>query len=268
MRADSNHGGEAMASTHVVLTRFNVRLGESARVPDEAWMRERAARFEALTVPSIQSQTAPPDAWLVFCDAESPRWLMKRLRGLDGVTVVPVSGPFGAEVARHAVETRAGSGTTITTRLDSDDVIAAGYLAAVREAAAKGEGFVNFTHGLQLAGRRLYRRSDPSNAFISLVEQPPLRTVFIAEHHRLAAEGPVRQVHCAPQWLQIVHGGNIANVARGIRTTSRHAGRFAVPLEVDDSGVAVDRVRTAVRLGARVVRQPHRLRWAIQVVRR
>jgi hypothetical protein len=261
-------GGDTMASTHVLLTRFNVRLDESARVPDDAWMRDRLARFEALTVPSVQSQTARPDAWLVFCDAESPRWLATRLGAIDGVSPVPVSGPFGPDVACHAVDTLECGGTMITTRLDSDDVIGVDYLAAIREAAAEGEGFVNFTHGLQLAERRLYRRSDPSNAFISLVERPPLRTVFIGKHHRLAAQGPVRQVRSPPQWLQIIHGGNIANVARGIRTTSRHTARFAVPLEVDDAGVAVDRVRTAAKLAARVMRRPHRLRWAIQVVRR
>ena len=67
----------------------------------------------------------------------------------------------------------------VTTRLDCDDAIARDYLGRIRaEAADLDSGFINFKHGLQLAGIRLYRRSDPSNAFISRVEQPPFETAL------------------------------------------------------------------------------------------
>ena len=62
------------------------------------------------------------------------------------------------------------------------------------EAADLDSGFINFKHGLQLAGTRLYRRSDPSNAFISRVEQPPFESPPALPHAFAIERYPVRQV--------------------------------------------------------------------------
>jgi len=161
----------------------------------------------------------------------------------------------------------------ITTRLDNDDAIASDYLEAIQRAAGGlTGGFVNFTHGFQLAHGRLYRRSDPSNAFISRVEtKAPLTTVFVDQHQWLRRHGPITQVNESPKWLQVVHGGNVANAAHGIRAHPRElAAWFAVEpgqLEaVSPLRLRVDQARSAVQLAGRVVRRPSRLRWLYRVV--
>lgn len=247
---------------HIVMTRFNVHVPERAGAPDEAWLRDRLRWFELFTVPSIMAQTVKPDCWMIFCDAASPEWLLNRMPPF--ATVRPVRGIFTAAVAAESVSSFIGP--LITTRVDNDDAIAIDYLEAVQREAPV-EGYVNFMHGLQLSGERLYRRSDPSNAFISRAEAQAYGTVF-AQPHRSIIEGhSVRQVKGAPMWLQVVHDRNWANAAIGIRTSGEHLRRFAVDAHVSDRGIRVDRILSAMRVAGRVICRPHRLVWALRVIR-
>ncbi len=248
--------------THVVMTRFNVRVAAGAPAPGEAWLRDRIHWFERFTLPSMLAQTVPPDAWILFCDADSPDWLIERLP--DCATIWRVSGVFTPSVAAEAVS--AFGRPLITTRLDNDDAIATDYLEAVRR-EAPAEGFINFLHGLQLSGDRLYRRSDPSNAFLSRCEQHHAESVFADPHRSIIERHHVRQVKTVPMWLQVIHGRNWANEAIGIRTSCTNLRRFAVDANVTDRGIGGDRVRSTVRLASRVVRRPHRLVWAFRVLR-
>lgn len=244
------------------MTRFNVRVEEGAfEPPPESWLRKRIEHFERFTAASMAAQTVQPDAWLLFCDASSPDWLVARLEQVARVQLV--EGAFGPDVAAGAV---AGEDLPlITTRLDNDDAVARDYVEAIqREAPA--DGFVNFVHGVQLVDRRLYQRSDPSNAFISRAERSSAETVFALPHRSIVERHPVRQVKSEPMWLQLIHGGNVANAARGIRTSAATLERFAVQAEATDEGMRLDRVVSAARLGARVARRPHRIAWALRVL--
>lgn len=247
---------------HIVMTRFNVLVSDFAQTPDEEWLRDRLRWFEQFTVPSIMAQTVKPDSWIIFCDSESPEWLLNRLPTF--ATVSLVRGVFTPAVAAGAVP--AAVGPLITTRLDNDDAIAVDYIEAVQREAPVA-GYVNFVHGLQLSGDRLYRRSDPSNAFISRVEQHPIETVFAHPHRLIIERHSVRQVRAAPMWLQVVHDRNWANTATGIRTSSEHLRRFALDAHVTDRGIGVDRIRSAMRVAGRVIRRPHRMLWAMRVLR-
>ena len=250
---------------HFVLTRFNVRLGDASTPPDDEWLRVRLALFERFTVPSIESQDVPPDRWIVFVDVDSPDWLVSRLE--TAADIERVTGVFTPAIASEAVGSY--DSKLITTRLDCDDAIARDYVGRVQAEATNLEsGFINFKHGLQLAGDRLYRRSDPSNAFISRVEQPPFETVFALGHSLVIERYPVRQVSAPPCWLQVIHDANLASTVHGIRTTSAHLSRFAVADTVTDDGLALDRVRTTATLAGRVARRPHRIVWAWRLIRR
>ena len=57
------------------------------------------------------------------------------------------------------------------------------------------------------------------NPFISRVEADvrALQTVFVDQHQLLSGYGRITQVRTEPMWIQVIHGGNIANVVRGIR---------------------------------------------------
>lgn len=248
---------------HIVMTRFNVRLTDGSAPPDEDWLRHRLEIFERFTARSVAAQTAPPDEWMIFCDDGSPSWLTDRLARVG--TVRLVVGPFTPRSAADAVG--APSGRLITTRLDNDDAIARDFLEMVRR-EADDAGYLNVIHGLQLAGGRLYLRSDPSNAFISRVEHGSCETVFATPHHVIIDGGRVRQIRTAPSWLQIVHDQNVANAAHGIRTTRGRLDRFSVDASATDRALQLERIQSAVRLGARVARRPHRITWAWRVLRR
>ena len=244
------------------MTRFNVVVAEGASAPDEGWLRDRLRWFESFTAPSIRSQTVQPDSWIIFCDAESPDWLIDRMPRF--ATVRRVQGIFTPAIAAEAVSGFVGP--LITTRLDNDDAIAADYLAAVQRESPI-EGYVNFMHGLQLKEDKLYRRSDPSNAFISRAEQHPAGTVFAHPHRLIIERYGVHQVKGPPMWLQVVHDRNWANAAVGIRTPGMELKRFAVDAQVTDRGIRVDTLCSTARLAGRVIRRPHRLLWAARVIR-
>ena len=260
---------------HIVISRFNVRMRDHAPRTED-WLRRRLDLFRAFAVPSMRSQSSACTRWLIFCDVGSPAWfepsLSETLAGNPEAEPVWTDQPFWDCVRVEIAQRVEGHGKLITTRLDTDDAIARDYLRAVQEAARNVPfGAVNFLHGAQLLGTRVYRRSDPSNPFISFVEESsrePL-TVFVDEHHVLDRHGPVLQVRTAPLWLQSIHDNNITSTLGGIRTSAHRVLRdFDLPVSPDETAleVAVDSVRTALRMGVRVFTAPHRLRWAWQVI--
>lgn len=282
MNEQARHLDRAAASDsffdHVLLTRFNVRMrGASAPLSDR-WLASRLQRFQDSTLLAVRSQTRQPERWLIFCDDRSPDWFRAELQAIlpdPQFEPVWVSEVFGGAVASREVAGRfSGRPYLITTRLDNDDLVARNFLEAIQERfTGQDLAFINFLHGAQNDDGRMYLRSDPCNPFVSLIERrgdhPPL-TVFVDDHDRLRAYGEVHQVRTHPMWVQVIHGTNLANVARGIRTQPERVLRyFDVPLPMEESGkvaLAADRVLSTVRLGLRVVRRPHRLVWAWRVV--
>lgn len=259
----------------MVISRFNVRMrGFEPR--SEAWVRQRLELFRNYAVRSMLSQTASYDRWLIFCDEGSRSWfeelLGDALRDVPGAEPVWTSRPFW-DCAREEIAARVRpGGKLVTTRVDTDDAVSRRFLAEV-QAAARGMDFgaLNFLHGAQLVGARVYRRSDPSNMFISFVEEATDRplTVFVDEHHVLERHGPVVQVRTSPVWLQVINQTNIISSVRGIRTSAAKVLRdFDLDVTPAErrAEVAADRLRTTLRMGLRVVSARHRRRWARQVL--
>lgn len=219
-----------------------------------------------------------PDAWLLFC-TPPPRWLVNEFEAIRAevpvLQLVVSDEPLTAQTAAAAVAERVPAEVrqVITTRVDNDDAIARDYLEAVRRAAIDHTyAFLNFTHGLQISGGRLYRRSDPSNAFVSLVEHTSTpKTVFVDQHQLVDRHGPVLQIPRRDMWLQVIHGANVANVARGVRTDPRPiVPRYACRLDVRPVSrplLELDRLVTSGRLALRVIRSWDRIRWAWRVIR-
>lgn len=267
-----------MGLGHLLLTRFSVRWDEGASPPEDEWLRERVAIFRRYTLPSVLRQSQPPDAWILLC-SPAPQWLRDEFAAMqkEAAWIRPVETDehFSPELARDVVKDALSPAAdrVLTTRIDNDDVIAEDYLAAVRaEAGDDYEGFINFTKGLQLADRKLYWRSDPSNPFISLAEPVgELRTVFVDWHVHLDKHGPVRQVSTRPMWIQVVHGSNIANRASGIRVDpAKVTSTFATDLdlrEVSAVGLRVDQAGSVLTLIWRVLRRPKQLLWILRVLR-
>jgi hypothetical protein len=259
---------------HYLITRFNVRINE--RAGDE-WLRHRLRYFEKICIESIKSQTVQDFEWLVYFDAERDQWFEDEVYRLAADTFTPVwvEGRFSPQDCAADIGARASKKWVITTRVDNDDALARDFVEQVQGCFAGVTEFVNFTSGLQLTDDgRAYHRSDPSNAFISLIEpvtDGPLMGVYVAWHDRVSAYAPVRQVTTHPMWVQMVHGKNIANALHGIRADHKivaahfDIGINAAPLS--RPALLGSQAVSAVALSLRIIRKPHRLFWAFKVLR-
>jgi hypothetical protein len=262
--------------SHFVLTRFNVTFVHR-EPPPAAWLRHRLDLFQRFTLPSMRGQTGQPTGWLIFCDTRSPDWFrdaIDRLLPEHHYQPVWCSGAFSGELAAAAVEARRPASThVVTTRLDNDDAVARDFLGAVQGLSGDQDfGFLNFTHGAQLVGRRIYRTVHLCNAFISLVEPTDrgrVRTVFVDRHNRLGSYGPVLQVKTHPMWLQVIHGNNLANVPRGVQAQPAAVlAHFPISVDVEyrhRAALLAHRLKAAAGIGAKVLRRPSRLRKLLRV---
>ena len=215
--------GSGADVTHLVLTRFNVRLPFSTgeRHLDEEWLRNRLALLRRFCVPSMALQ--PDDVrWVLLVDADSPGWLRAELERESAVRVVEVVGEGTPENLTSAL---AGSGVVttdylITTRLDSDDALSADHCRRVRAVFDRQDWlFVEFPIGLQWFRGAGYRYLFRSNPFLSLIERVPAgqgpRTVLCMSHMKVLANEPTRTLWGRAAWLQVVHDGNVVNALHG-----------------------------------------------------
>ncbi|HET6953716.1 MAG TPA: glycosyltransferase [Acidimicrobiales bacterium] len=226
--------GATPGTTHLVLTRFNVRwiIGPH----DTDWLAHRFDLFDRYCFPSVHGQTSHDFRWLVFFDEDTPEPFRSRIADYARWPVFtpvfigrPSSEVYDGAIAAHLD----GADHLITTRLDNDDAIGRDFVARVRTAARPGpREFLNLPVGYVWHKGRLYRHEHPSNAFISLAEPAAgFRSVWGNQHEDAARIAPVRQVSGGPSWLQVIHEHNVSNRVRGRRyPVSRLRDEFAIDL--------------------------------------
>ncbi|MGP1309919.1 MAG: glycosyltransferase [Phycisphaerales bacterium] len=217
-------------TTHVLLTRFNVRVRAkwSQLNNDERWLAGRFDLFETYCLPSVQHQTCADFVWLVYFDPGTPEPFMSRAR--EALERVPQARlvtieAFDRELWMAPILEAVPSSASrlITTRLDNDDGLHPRFLERVRAAArtVSTPTFINLPTGCALRDGRLYRVTDRSNAFLSLVERVDVggepETVWVKPHTEAHAFAPIVQAEGEPAWLQVIHGENVSNRVRGVR---------------------------------------------------
>jgi glycosyltransferase involved in cell wall biosynthesis len=264
-----------MTVRHFLLTRFNLRAKPHLPPPDDHWLRERAELFSSFTAPSVRAQSGAPFSWFIFCDVDSPPWLLRVLSAEAANAKLVMLPAFSSRAIAEAVSAAIPNGASqvITTRLDNDDAIGRGFMSVVQQRATGCRTLeaVNVLNGCQLSHNKLCLRSDPSNAFISLVEDPSvaqIRTVFDRPHQEWINTIPLRQVVTDAMWLQVIHQRNLANRLSGIPARPSSVQRqfaFALPPDPPRLELARQRVLGGTRLAIRVVRSPRRLLWLSRV---
>jgi hypothetical protein len=215
-----------MKTARIIITRFNVRFGKDTNpcINSTEWLRHRLALFGDFTFPSVARQTIMPDKWFVFFDSGTPAAIRRELETLQSKMSLffPVfCDVFDINVCRNAVEEwlPATVQWIVSTRLDNDDAMNNRLLESVYSTCSDGRReFINPLNGIIITDSRAYRKKDPSSPFISLSEpRIDFSTVFIGSHDRLKKFGLVCQVQIKDAWIQVIHGGNIANRLRGVR---------------------------------------------------
>ena len=217
--------------THLLLTRFNTSLefSPSLKRLDRKWLEARLILFEQYCLPSVVTQSCPNFKWLVFCDADSPKWFKEKMDAYgDLLLPVYIEGPATDQVIARSVATAGivSSQYLITTRLDSDDAIGANHLRLVQRAFKRqSRTFLLFPFGLQLYRGQLFNTYWQSNPFLSMIERistdGSFTTVMCVEHNLVRTAGEVQCIFSVPQWLQVIHGANLQNILRGWPRLSR-----------------------------------------------
>ncbi|MDA8383618.1 MAG: glycosyltransferase [Betaproteobacteria bacterium] len=258
---------------HYIVTRFNVREDAAKKSAlDPEWLARRFDLFERFCLPTVMSQTSRDFIWLLLFDVDTPPSARRRIEKLaEWPLIKPLFlEPGTSDVGRVAVE-MAMVGTPdllLTTRLDNDDGLASNYVEVVRNRGMVEEPTVlEFPVGYVWWRGHAYRDRQPRNPFITLAEplygdpSRPFVTVYKEAHHESFKMGRVLEVSEDPGWLQVVHGGNIANRARGVRAAVKELkGRFALSdemIERQENAVMLrlDAMRTRAIEGARRARR-------------
>ena len=263
---------------HFVLTRFNVRVGLGTPGLQRGWLSRRIELFERYCLPAVGSQDCQAFRWLVFVDAETPLEQKRTIESLLGPDApVYVEGELTVRTIQEAVAQRRTPGRqyVITTRLDNDDAVSRTFIGRIQGRFARQPlAFVNLAAGFELADRRVYWRSDPSNPFISLIEECATglpRTAMICEHEKAGELAPIIQVRREPAWLQVVHDQNIVNRRRGIRVSADRLKKgFALDLELRDGPLSLrlEQLTTACGLLLRTVSSKRKLKKLLRLVAR
>jgi hypothetical protein len=199
--------------------------GDSPKGLNSEWLASRLKLFEQFCYPALAKQSSQQFKWLVLLDSRTPEWLKDRMREtaqwrnfVPTYLDFPLPEEAGCpDALKTEISGQVGEGVTrlITTRIDNDDAVSNDFLERIQACVPSRakEGLV-FPLGYQLHEGYLHLDYSRGNHFISLSE--PYRpgvfdTVFTRAHNELYRSVPVRQIWTAPTWLEVLHGGNIAN---------------------------------------------------------
>ena len=214
-----------MEAEHLILTRFSVRAARDTPPHPAEWLEYRLGLFAAYCLPGLAAQSDPDFAWLVFCDASTPRWCLDRLaaqaRDVPQMRI-ELTSPGTSAVGRVAPAPCAER-VLVTTRIDSDDgssVDLVERIGAYREpfdASGLDSAALNFSRGLKLdhATGRVFETFHPQSPHLTLFERlapgrPPV-TAQSGNHGRMQEAHVLHTDAGPPAWIQVVHGGNLSN---------------------------------------------------------
>ncbi len=187
--------------SNVIVTRFSVpRPQDPVNAhchADRRWLGERLELFRTYFVPSVGRLGVQA---ILLCSSGSAMFIEEQTRDLSWLEVVVQDDWYGGWD---------GSTDQIVTRMDSDDAIHEGWLAAVEAAPADAEVYCT----------RDFLRYDPSTGKLcaySRREPSPLaafrsgRNPFAHDHAGLDRHYRVHDID-GPYLVQIFHGGNVSS---------------------------------------------------------
>lgn len=199
-----------MKVAHVVMTRFAVRWpGLSSRLSPKplspAWLAERFGYFARYCVPSLQAQTVSAFRWLVYVHDGLDAGVASRLLALD--SRIELRTDDDRQIPRM------GADILISTRVDSDDALAADVLEMAQSAARANDAplLLRFSRGHVLRERDGRCYIGPASAFASLIERDDSAVGVRAYNSEdILTRVPFTPI-MRPSWIRVVHGGNIRN---------------------------------------------------------
>ena len=242
---------------HIIITRFSIFVKSWSKKIDnnDQYLRYRLKLFCRFCMPSIQSQSSRNFIWFVLFGADTPEWLRTHVYKWEHDNImIPIYVPKGNDVIRpikNWVHTNMRQGEIIiSTRLDNDDGLAAGYVHNVQRYIPDAiqyfekwkykkllkHYYVEPVRGQQVVVRsdnpkewKFYPAYSRSNPFMSMIEpfsNEPLLIHWKQHNKLLSQESFVRQINNT-MWLQVIHGGNLMN--RCVSKKTRPPDIYAFP---------------------------------------
>lgn len=178
---------------HTIITRY------STGRPDMEWHKERIKLLEKYYLPSLEAQTRQNFRVLLIVDRKSPKELIDDLESLlpNGRYIVTPS---------YRDNLTLGIENNLTTRLDSDDILADYFVDELQRRAVPGH-VINFTDGYIEKKGQLYPYSYASSMFLSLYHHE--HDCYFAEHNRMPLHFPVISIGGMRAWIHVEHPGAI-----------------------------------------------------------
>jgi len=212
---------------HFILTRFNIGLYAKSQktrwgehIDPDKWMDSRMVLWEKYCVPSIYAQTNQNFTWIVVFDPQTPQKYLDRATALLHPKHRIVLGHNFRQAAKKSIG-KVEKERLITSRCDNDDSINREYVERIQAKFKRSgkTGLLVFPCGWIWNPEKvkLYHSRYLKNPFVTLVEKPQSK-VHTVLAHRHTAIGDMFKVHLLEgghQWLQIIHGENLANYCHG-----------------------------------------------------
>lgn len=202
-----------MSIRHILLTRFALLHPQSS----EEWLEHRIELFEKYTLPSVEKQTCKNFEWYLIANPNFPG--IKKFRidkyarvlwedwkwdeDQDNIGKLFRSGwPWirGREIGRPWL---------ISSRLDSDDILAEDFIERIQNTAEEKEEWLSIPRGYMVKGDKAYPRYYEKSPFVSFVEKRHTPKTVLHTPHTKADS--VRIIDDKPGWIQLDHGKNIKN---------------------------------------------------------
>lgn len=254
-----------MQLTHYLITRFNivqswyfscVEKGRGSAIQTDEWLDNRFMLFERYCLPSVMAQTAA-FTWLVLFNSETPEPYRRRIAAYQQQmpNFVPLFlEPYGDETAivKQYIYAHCTSDYLLTTRMDNDDMLHAGYMTWIQQAATPTDHrmILNYAEGYQYDVQRkvLYRMYYPDNHYFSVLEPYTLdyHTCLGIDHSDLSLYGEYVELPAnnGGGWIEVLHSHNVANHRHCLRPVWRfQKTMFAVRLPQSILMCGIDTVR-------------------------
>lgn len=208
---------------HVFFTRFNLPIElsgkTSTKVLEDDWLSQRIQLFGRYCYPGVARQSCSEFTWFVLFHPETPNWVFQSMMDFEKAHCIRAKDTSTETLVRIVEEHVQPSEWLLSTRLDNDDAIHRDFVANLRSSIVEDSmKFYNFPVGYTMHQSRVYRRTYSCNPFISLFEpRKDAKLVYCTSHEMAFRVAPVVNMSASAMWIQIIHGGNVANKMSGIR---------------------------------------------------
>lgn len=211
---------------HYLITRFSIpaTYAKENQWKSLTWLAHRIELFTKYTAPSVLYGRELPTAWLLLCDRSTPFGITDALSKV--ATVVRITDTWQRDVRQYVYEDamKCGAAQVVTTRLDSDDMIADDFISGINEVVARGDlrapFMIDHPFGVtydsdtgEWHGREYLTHMTAFSPFFSRFEavSSDLQTVYSGDHGKMKLSGVPFVEQSGIKWCQVIHDRNIAN---------------------------------------------------------